>query len=75
MEYRDRATELHKNTVLSQREAEVVALRVQGSTYREIGDELGVSPQTVHAHACRARDKAGRAEKTVTALERLGFVE
>ena len=75
MEYRNRATELQEQTTLSEREAQVVALRAQGQTYREVADELDASPQAAHAHARRAGEKAERAEQTVDVLKRIGFIE
>ena len=75
MEYRERATQLQEETVLSDREAEVVALRAQGQTYRQVAQELNMSPQAAHAHARRAGEKAQQAEQTVDVLKRIGFIE
>jgi DNA-binding CsgD family transcriptional regulator len=75
MEYRERATQLQEETVLSEREAEVVALRATGETYRQVADELSISPQAAHAHARRAKEKAQQAQSTTTLLQEIGFIE
>lgn len=44
---------------LSDREAEVARLVVEGRTYREIGAQLYLSPKTVEHHVARIRTKLG----------------
>lgn len=44
---------------LSDREAEVARLVVEGRTYREIGVQLYLSPKTVEHHVARIRTKLG----------------
>jgi DNA-binding CsgD family transcriptional regulator len=56
---------------LSRSEAKVVALVAQGLTNREIGDRLGVSPETVHTHLKRTFDKTGTGSRA--ALVALAF--
>lgn len=51
-------------TKLTEREAEVMALREQGLSYEEIGEKLHISPGT-------ASNKAGSARKRLRAKEHL----
>lgn len=44
---------------LSEREAEVAQLVVDGKTYKEIGAQLFISPKTVEHHVARSRQKLG----------------
>lgn len=44
---------------LSEREAEVAQLVVNGKTYKEIGAQLFISPKTVEHHVARSRQKLG----------------
>lgn len=46
-------------TMLSQREREVMALVVEGSDNRRIGERLGISPRTVEVHRSRLMTKLG----------------
>ena len=64
------------HTCLSPRELDVVRLVVEGLQNQEIGDQLGVSRRTVHAHIANAMRKTGTCTRThlaVTAL-RTGWV-
>jgi len=47
-EFRDENSE--DDFLLTKREKEVVRLVEEGRTYKEIGDKLGISVQTVHSH-------------------------
>ena len=49
--------------VLSRREEEVIVLRLSGMKYREIADELGVSPNSVNVFLARALRKLQAAAK------------
>lgn len=75
MEYAELVDDLNEETSLSEKEAHVAILRAQGQTYREIADELGISPQATHAYARRATVKYERAERTIAELERIGFID
>lgn len=44
---------------LTTRQREVVALIVQGLTYLEIGEALGISEVMAATHAARARERLG----------------
>ena len=44
---------------LSPRESQILALRVAGKSYTEIGGALGISASTVSEHLRKARDKTG----------------
>lgn len=50
--------------VLSEREEEVVLLRMQSLKYREIGDSLEISPKTVATLLARALKKLQQAART-----------
>ena len=59
---------------LSEREAEVSRLVVEGHTYKEIGAVLYISPKTVEHHVARIRQRLGvtsRAELLATVRELL----
>ena len=75
MEYRDRTRELHEKTRLSEREAEAVALDIDGLEPPEIATEMNITRQAVHTHLDRAREKAETARKTVSLLDEMGFVD
>jgi len=49
----------YKNVQLTDREHEVVKKIAEGSTYKEIGAELGISEKTVATYRERAADKLG----------------
>ena len=49
----------YKNVQLTNREHEVVKKIAEGSTYKEIGAELGISEKTVATYRERAADKLG----------------
>jgi DNA-binding CsgD family transcriptional regulator len=60
---------------LSRREAEIARLVVEGSTHREIGGQLYLSPKTVEHHVARIRTKLGattRAELLAALRDVLG---
>ncbi len=66
---RDRATE---ESVLTNREREILALLAEGETDSEIAERLFISVRTVRSHLDRIRDKTGRrrrADLTRLALE------
>ena len=46
---------------LSPREAQVMALLVQGLPHRQIAEALGISPRTVEVHKARVLQKTGAA--------------
>ena len=62
------ATYLADETTLSQREADVAALKDMGNTQGEIADILGIDRSTVGTYAGRIAEKVMRAERTVTEL-------
>jgi DNA-binding CsgD family transcriptional regulator len=49
--------------VLSTREMEIAELLVQQRTYREIGDELFISPKTVEHHVARIKQRLGVSDR------------
>lgn len=58
---------------LSEREREVLRLIARGFTYREVGEELGISPKTVESHVSSVLRKlqlSNRNELTRWAVER-----
>lgn len=60
---------------LSEREAEVSRLVVEGHTYKEIGAQLYISPKTVEHHVARIRQRLGagsRAELLAIVRELVG---
>jgi two-component system, NarL family, response regulator NreC len=62
----------HARPLLGQREHEVLRLVATGSTDKEIGEALYISPRTVQNHLTRVREKTGlrrRAELTRWAME------
>ena len=53
-------TWLREQRGMTPRESEVAAIAVQGITsYADIGDQLGISPNTVKRHVTRLLDRAG----------------
>ncbi len=58
-------------TFLTERQAEVLALREQGLTQREIGERLGTSVPNISAVERAARDNVERARRTVDLAERI----
>ena len=74
---RVRAGEELPDTVLTARETEVVKLVAEGSSNREIADELVISEKTVERHRANILEKLGmhdRVELTRYAIRR-GLVE
>lgn len=60
---------------LSEREAEVSRLVVEGHTYKEIGAQLYISPKTVEHHVAKIRQRLGaesRAELLAIVRELVG---
>ncbi|MET3720719.1 MULTISPECIES: LuxR C-terminal-related transcriptional regulator [unclassified Arthrobacter] len=57
-------------SVLSEREKEVARLVLEGKTYREIGEEIYISPRTAEHHIARMRRRLG-AENRSDLLVRL----
>ena len=66
---------LYRETTLTRQQAAVVAGRVEGQTYQQIADELGVRRGTAHKHGERALQKAQEAQQTVRVLQEIGFIE
>jgi len=64
-------TFLHQETVLSEREAEVAALKDMDLTHREIADLLAIEKSTVDTYASRVMKKVHRAHRTVDELGHL----
>jgi len=50
--------------VLSAREQEIADLLVQRRTYREIGQQLFISPKTVEHHVARIKQRVGAADRS-----------
>lgn len=69
------AERLNDETTLSQRESEVAARRVEGETFREIADELGISPQNANKAWQRAKEKAATAKRSVELFRETGLIE
>ncbi len=61
---------------LSAREIEVIGLLAKGRTNQEIGEELVISPRTVHRHVSNILNKTGLSNRTEAATwaERNGLV-
>ena len=59
---------LHDETVLSEREADVAALRDMSVTPSEIADVLELEKSTVYSYNIRIDDKIEAAERTVDEL-------
>lgn len=57
------------DTVLTERQARILALRADGSTQAEIADELGTSIANVSAIESSGRDNIRRANRTITAAQ------
>jgi NarL family two-component system response regulator LiaR len=55
---------LHPETKLTQRELEVLALLAEGLTNRQIGVDLGISPNTVNAHVSSILSKLEASSRT-----------
>lgn len=66
-----RARRLHGWAELSERQADVVALKEQGRTHQEIAKLLGIGKMSVDKHSERARRKVRDARET---LEEIGEV-
>jgi len=62
------ATFLRQETVLSEREAEVAALKDLDLTHREIADRLDIKKSTVDTYVSRIMEKVQRAHRTVDEL-------
>lgn len=60
------------DTVLTDRQAEVLSLRGQGLTQREIADRFGTSIANVSAIERAARDNVDRARRTLTLARFVG---
>lgn len=45
---------------LTKRQQQVLGLKAQGMTYRQIARELSISPRTAERHATIARERTGR---------------
>lgn len=56
---RDKAEQMSKQFLLSDREAEVLALYALGWTQKRVAEELYISPSTAHAHIKRIYAKTG----------------
>jgi len=63
--------------LLTSRELEVLRWMSTAATYREIGDELSISEETVRSHAKHILSKLGQPNRTGAVLEagRLGLLE
>ncbi len=64
-----RAQKLERDTVLKRREAEVKALKEEGSSHSEIADTLGVSESTVGEYSRRISKRIESAVETVHELD------
>jgi len=71
----DTADRLADETTLSDSEAKVAALRVEGHSFREIADELDMSPQSANKHWQRAKKKAATAKASTEIYREIGLVE
>lgn len=63
--------------LLSGREREILACVARGLGDREIAEQLGLSPHTVHRHVANIRDKLGSPSRTAAVAEaaRLGLLQ
>ncbi len=57
------------DTVLTERQARILALRADGYTQAEIADELGTSTANISAIESTARNNVNRAGRTITAAQ------
>jgi DNA-binding CsgD family transcriptional regulator len=64
----ERAAKLYEETVLSERQADIQALKEQGATRQDTADELGISVNTVDEHRREIKERIERAKKTVEEL-------
>lgn len=71
----DLANRLTDETTLSEKESEVVAMRIEGTPYREIADELGISHGAANSYWQRAKEKAATAERSAELFREIGLVE
>jgi len=62
-------------TTLSDREAQVVARRIEGDTFHEIADELDISPQNANKAWQRAKRKAVDAKESTAVFRDVGLIE
>ena len=60
-----------RTKTLTRREHEVLCLLVNGSSNREIADQLGISLRTVHAHVSNAQQKTATRSRTQLAVHAL----
>jgi len=63
-----------QDTPLSEQEAKVTARRVQGQTFREIADDLDISPRNASKAFERAKRKAAEAKESVEVFEDVGLL-
>ena len=57
------------HAALTPREREVIALSAEGLTAQQVGDQLGVTPRTVHQHMDNVADKMGTGNRVHTVAE------
>lgn len=69
VDYEERARALADETVLTEREADVAALREKGLSHAEVAEELGIKRSTASNLNQRVEDRLERARRT---LEELG---
>jgi DNA-binding NarL/FixJ family response regulator len=58
-EKQGKAAQVHKSSVLSKREEEVLILIAQGKSLKEIAEQLFISTKTVETHKTHIQDKLG----------------
>jgi len=63
-----------KQTALSEQEVKVTARRVEGQTFREIADDLDISPRNASKAFKRAKKKAADAQQSVEVFEDVGLL-
>lgn len=68
--YERRAEMLEQETWLSEREAEVSALRMQGLSRDEVAEELGITTNAAYATSYRVRQKVDRCMKTLELVDK-----
>lgn len=65
------SNDLHKSTVLSPREIDVLRLLIDGASNREMADQLKLTPETIKSHMRNIMSKLKVADRTQAAVKAL----
>jgi DNA-binding CsgD family transcriptional regulator len=69
------AERLAEETTLTERQAQVVSLRVEGMGFGEIAEEMGISEGSAGNHWQRAKEKAATAKTSVEIFQNIGLLD